>query len=268
MQQLVLSLVTLVAIAAPSQLLLLDLLGILKAPGSIKKLAPPALLLLVAVIVYSVSTGLALAGLIGVGLLAGIIGTVALDSIRIPGYLLGYMPLDLPLRFGTKVFDLDQKFMLGMMSKVMHYINEQMGNGVPSTALMDARGFPTLSVRVVRRFARPTMGEVLQQNSVPLRRVRLTGYLWHYSNGASFGVAHVLLFGRGAWVYTIGFGLLLALVFLMIVRYLVPPMKLGVGLPSVVLLAHAALIVTLGLITQSLVTPSEQTYSFLHMLGS
>ncbi len=265
--QLVLSLVALVAIAAPSQLLLLDLLGILKAPGSIKKLAPPALLLLGGVIVYSVLNGLALAGLIGVGLLAGIIGTVALDSIRIPGYLLGYMPLDLPLRFGTKALDLDQKFMLGMMGKVMRYINEQMGNGVPSTALMDARGFPTLSVRVIRRFARPTMGEVLQQNSVPLRRVRLAGYLWHYSNGASFGVAHVLLFGRGAWVYTIGFGLLLALVFLMIIRYLVPPMKLGVGLPLVVLLAHAALSVTLGLITQSLVTPSEQTYSFLHMLG-
>lgn len=134
--------------------------------------------------------------------------------------------------------------------------------------LMNAKGFPTLPVRTIKRFARPTVGEVLKENKVPLWRARLTGYLWHYANGASFGIAHVLIFGRGGWVYTIGFGLLLALVFLLIVKFLVPPMKPGVGLPAVVLLAHGAVILVLGLITQALVTPSEETYSFLQILKS
>lgn len=178
------------------------------------------------------------------------------------------MPLDLPLRFGTKALNLDQKFMLGMMGKLMRYVNGQMGNGVPSTVLMNSRGFPTLSVGVIRRFAKPTMTEVLEQNNISLWKVRLTGYLWHYSNGASFGVAHVLLFGRGGWLYTIGFGLLLAIVFLMIVRFLVPPMRPGFGLPAVVLLAHVGVIIALGSITQSLVTPSEEGYSLLQMLRS
>lgn len=265
---LILTSLTLLAIGVPSQLLLLDILGKLKAPGSIKRLAPPALVLIVGIAVFSVSNDIPLANLIGIGLLAGIIGTAALDSIRIPGYLLGYMPLDLPLRFGTKALNLDGKFMLAMMPKVMSYVNEQIAKGVSTRILMDGKGFPRLPVRVIRGFARPTLSEVLQQNNVPLWKVRLTGYLWHYSNGASFGVAHAILFGRGAWIFTIAFGLVLAVVFLTILRFLVPPMKPGLKLPAVVFLAHGAVILVLGIITQTLVTPVAETYSFLRILSS
>ena len=133
---------TLLAIAAPSQLLLLDVVGKLKAPRSIKLLAVPALALIIGIVAYSVLNGLPLADLIAVGLIAGIVGTAALDSIRIPGYLLGFMPLDLPLRFGTKALNLDGKFMLAMMPKVMAYVNEQIAKGVSTRTLMEVRGFP------------------------------------------------------------------------------------------------------------------------------
>lgn len=258
----------LVAAGTPSQLLLLDVFGKLKAPRSIKLLAPPGLLLIVGIVWFSLQKDLPLANLIVVGAIAGIVGTLGLDSIRIPGYLLGYMPLDLPLRFGTKALNLDDKFMLGMMPKVMNYVNEEMAKGVSSGALMNAVGFPQLPVRVIRAFARPTLGEVLGNNNVPVWKVRLTGYLWHYSNGASFGIAHAILFGRGPWLFTIGFGLLLATVFLTILRRLVPPMKPGYALPTVVFLAHAAVILILGLITQNFVTPSGDSDSFLRLVST
>ncbi|MBI2649660.1 MAG: hypothetical protein HYW93_08445, partial [Thaumarchaeota archaeon] len=140
---------TLVVVGTSSQLLLLDLLGKFKAPKSIKLLAPPALVLIITVSIYAVVRQLPLANLIWVGLIAGILGTVALDSIRIPGYLLGYMPLDLPLRFGTKALKLDNKFMLGMMPKVIGHVNEQIAKGVSPRSLMDGKGFPKLSVGVI-----------------------------------------------------------------------------------------------------------------------
>lgn len=257
---------TLLAVGTPSQLLLLDLLGKFKAPRSIKLLAPPAFVLIIAISVYTVAERLPLANLIWVGLIAGILGTVALDSIRIPGYLLGYMPLDLPLRFGTKALNLDNKFMLGMMPKVLGYVNDRIAAGIPAKNLMDEKGFPKLPVGVIRGFARPTMTEVLEQNKVPLWKVRLTGYLWHYSNGASFGIAHAVLFGRGPWIFTVGFGLLLAIVFLTIIRFLVPPMKPGLRLPAVVFLAHAEVIIVLGIVTQSFVTPAGDGTSILRSI--
>jgi hypothetical protein len=263
-----LAVLALLAAGTPSQLLLLDVFGKLKAPRSIKLLAPPGLVLLLAISVFSFLNDLPLASLILVGAIAGIVATVGLDSIRIPGYLLGYMPLDLPLRFGTKALNLDDKFMLGMMPKVMHYVNDQIANGVPSNALMNARGFPQVSVRTIRGFARPTLGEVLSKNNVPLWRVRLSGYLWHYSNGASFGIAHAILFGRGPWIFTIGFGLLLAIVFLTILKRLVPPMKPGYKFLAVVLLAHGVVILVLGLITQNFVTPAGESDSFLRVVST
>jgi len=259
---------TLLAIGTPSQLLILDILGKFKAPRSIRLLAPPALVLIASISIYARFTQSPLVNLIFVGLISGILGTLALDSIRIPGYLLGYMPLDLPLRFGTKALSLDDKFMLGMMPKVLGYVNDQMAKGVSPKRLMNEKGFPRLPVKIIRSFARPTMTEVLSQNKVPLWKVRFTGYLWHYSNGASFGIAHAVLFGKGPWILTIGFGLLLAIIFLTIIRFLVPPMSPGFKLPAVVLLAHLAVILVLGSLVQNYVTAAgDEESMFRSVLG-
>lgn len=176
--------------------------------------------------------------------------------------------MDLPVRFGTKALNLDSKFMLGMMPKVMGYVSDEMAKGVSPKVLMDSKAFPKLPVKVIRTLARPTLREVLQENKTPLGKVRLVGYTWHYLNGASFGVAHALLFGRGPWVFTVGFGLLLAVVFLTIIRFLVPPMKPGLKLPTVVLLAHVGVVLVLGLFTQTFMTDSADAQSLLHMLYS
>jgi len=249
-------------------LLLMDLLGIFKAPKSIKLLAPPAFVLVLGVSAYAYFTGSPVANLVLAGVVAGLLGTLALDSIRIPGYLLGYMPLDLPLRFGTKVLGLDDKFMLAMMPRVMGYVNGKMAAGVPADELLNKKGFPSLPVGAIRSFARPTMREVLGERKVPLWKVRLTGYTWHYSNGVAFGIADAVLFGTGKWLFTVAFGLSLALVFLTIVRFLVPPMKLGAKLPLVVLLAHMAVILALLFVAHSLITPQGNSQTFAGHLFS
>jgi hypothetical protein len=247
-------------------LLLMDLLGIFKTPRSIKLLAPPALAIFLGTSAVAYFDGSPTTNLIWAGIIAGVLGTVALDSVRIPGYLLGYMPLDLPLRFGTKALGIDDKFMLGMMPKVMGYVNSRMGAGVPSSKLLNKKGFPALPVSVIKGFARPTLGEVLEESRISFRKVRLTGYLWHYSNGIAFGIADATLFGRGPWLLTMGFGLTLALVFLMIVKFLVPPMKMGTKLPLVVLLAHLAVIAVLVLVAHNLITASADSQSLFSQL--
>ncbi len=65
---------------------------------------------------------------------------------------------------------------------------------------------------------------------------------------------------------TIGFGLLLAIVFLTIIRFLIPPMKPGFKLPFVVLLAHVAVIIVLTIVTQSYVTSAGDNGSILHSI--
>ncbi len=65
------------------------------------------------------------------------------------------------------------------------------------------------------------------------------------------------------WILTIGFGLLLAVVFLVILRFLIPPMRPGLKLPALVLLAHAEVILVLGVITQKFVTTAGEGYSVL-----
>src|SRR5574340_292901 len=142
MDSIILSNLVLLGAGAPPTLLLLDVRGIFKAPRSIKLLAPPALVLFLGSVALAYSEGSAVTNLVWAGVVAGLLGTAALDSIRIPGYLLGYMPLDLPLRFGTKALGLDEKFMLGMMPKVMGYVNSEMAAGVPASKLLDKKGFP------------------------------------------------------------------------------------------------------------------------------
>jgi hypothetical protein len=244
----------------------MDLLGIFKAPKSIKLLAPPALAIFLGSWAFAYSTSSPTTNLISAGVIAGLLGTAALDSVRIPGYLLGYMPLDLPVRFGTKALGLDDRFMLGMMPKVMGYVNGKMSEGVPSGRLLNKKGFPSLPVGVIRSFARPTLGEVLEQNKVPFWKVRLTGYLWHYSNGIAFGIADAILFGKGPWIFTVAFGVTLAVVFLTIVKFLVPPMKLGAKLPLVVLLAHVAVILVLVLIAHTLITAAGDSSTLVSQL--
>lgn len=263
---LLLSGLTLVAIAAPSQLLMFELFGKIRAPDSIRKLGVPALALVLVLLGYGYVYEAHFFGLVGWGLLGGVLATVALDSIRIPGWLAGWMPLDLPLRFGTMALGVDDRLKMKMMGRVMKYSLGEMKKG--RDIIPEGSTIPKLSVAEVRTMIEPALGDTLRESGLSKLKVRAVGYLWHYSNGASFGVAHVLLFGRGNAVYTLGFSMLLATVFLLILSKLIPVLRPGVKLPAVVILAHVNVSWVLALIAFTFVSPEMEAFSLLDMMAS
>ncbi len=258
-------LVILAAAAVPSQMLLGDVLGIIRAPRSLRIFGIPALVLFIALLLFVFANHGVLFGAIAVGVGVGILSTLALDSIRIPGYLTGNMPMDLPMRFGSMILGLDKRLKQQVQRRVLRHINEQIQEGVPSTELMDETGFPRLPLRTMRKLLKPAFKEVLEERGIPSWKVRGSGYLWHYTNGATFGIIHALLFGA-SWPFTIVFGLVLAGTFIFIIQYLIPPMKLGPRMPTVILLAHVAVILVFGFGFAAFLAPEASALSLLGQL--
>lgn len=247
-------------------MLLLDLLGKMPAPRTLRLIGVPALVVFVGLLVFFSTSYSILFGAVTLGIAAGILATLALDSVRIPGYLLGWMPMDLPMRFGTMILGLDTKLKLRVMSGVMGHVNEQVKQGVPTTALMTEAGFPKLPMRAMRGLLRPAFKDVMAETGVSSKTVRASGYLWHYTNGASFGVIHALLFGA-SWPFTILFGFVLAGTFLAILRFMIPPMRPGKRMPAVILLAHVAVILVLGVLFQTYLSAEGNELSLLNQLA-
>ena len=257
-----------IASAVPPLLLLAEVTEKFRTPRSLKLIGLPALILFLVASGISTFAAPSLAILIGWGLVAGLIATVGLDTVRISGYLFGYMPLDLPLRFGSMALGLESKFKLAMMGNVLPYAREEAEKG---RQLVPEGGFiPKLSVPEVKRFVLPSFMKVMKDTGISRFRITSSGYLWHYINGMSFGVTHAILLGSGRGILplglSVGFGLLLATVFLLIIRFLVPIMKPGVKLPIVVYLAHINVIWVLVLITQTFVPPEAEGASLFSIV--
>ena len=119
--------------AVPSQMLLLDVFGKLPAPKSLRFIGVPAVAAFVGLLFISFSSRSILFGAVTLGIFAGLLATLALDSVRIPGFLLRWMPMDLPMRFGTMILGLDTRLKLRVMSAVMGHVNEQIRQGVAAT---------------------------------------------------------------------------------------------------------------------------------------
>jgi hypothetical protein len=247
-------------------MLLLDVLGKIPAPKTLRFVGIPAFVLFVALLISFYATNPILVGAVTLGIAAGVLATLALDSVRIPGYLIGWMPMDLPMRFGMMILGLDTKLKLRVMSGVMSRVSEEMKNGVPANKLMNEAGFPKLPMRTMRQLLRPAFKETVQEAGVTSRRVRLSGYAWHYTNGASFGVIHALLFGSN-WLFTIAFGFALAATFLLILRFMIPPMRPGRRMPTVILLAHVGVILVLGAMFQTYLSRQASEFSLLSQLA-
>ncbi len=241
----------------------------IRTPLSLKLIGLPALIVFLVATGITASVAPSLFVLIVLGLVAGLVATAGLDAIRLPGYLLGYMPLDLPLRFGSMALGLEKDFKLAMMGNVLPYVRKESEKG---RKMIGSDGFtPSLSVQEVRQFVLPSLTKVIREKRVSKFRLSAVGYLWHYMNGASFGITHAILLGSGrgalGFTLTVGFGLLLATVFLLILRFLIPVMKLGKKLPLVVYLAHINVIWVLALIMQTFVPAEAEGASLVSVVS-
>jgi len=152
----------LAAAAFPSQMLLLDALGKMPAPKTLRYFGVPAIVLFIGLLLFFFTSNRVLFGAVTLGIGSGILATLVLDSVRIPGYLLGWMPMDLPMRFGMMILNHDTKLKLRVMSGVLGHVNEQLKQGVPAKALMNEKGFPRLPMRTVRQLLHPAFNEAMQ----------------------------------------------------------------------------------------------------------
>lgn len=90
-------------LGAPTAMLMLDRLAGLSAKRSFRTQGLPALLVFIALGLYTFVVDDPLFELIWWGFVGGIVGTIALDAVRLPGVRAGAFPMDMPMMFGAMV---------------------------------------------------------------------------------------------------------------------------------------------------------------------
>lgn len=97
-------------------------------------------------------------------------------------------------------------------------------------------------------------------------KATIVGYLYHYANGAAFGVVYALLFGKARWIVGLGYGALI-----WVLMTVTPPMLLVMGMGVVgglkaisvsdfaviSLFAHLVYGAVLGLLVERFVTEKK-----------
>jgi len=154
------------------------------------------------------------------GMAAGAIASVALEAIRIPAYMFAkWMPMD------------------SMISLPGLLLTEKI------TALSQVK-------------------QVIMQSGVPMNLYHapldafLVGGLWHFWNGATFGIIYALLIGKGKWWYGMIWAVIIEMT-MMVAPYLIMmkgPFGIqymdGYNIFVVTLIAHLAFGAILGIIVQ------------------
>lgn len=107
---------------APISLLLADRLVGVPAQLVIRFLGLPWLAALVAVLVYGGVAEKGLAALFAWGALGGLLGTVALDVVRLAGLRRGAFPIDMPMMFGAISFGLAPRLQRNVMMRLIEEV--------------------------------------------------------------------------------------------------------------------------------------------------
>lgn len=79
----------------------------------------PGLIVFVGALIYALVGGDPVAQLVAWGALAGVLGTVLLDAVRLTGVHLGAFPADMPQLFGTIALGLAPRFQRNMMQEMV-----------------------------------------------------------------------------------------------------------------------------------------------------
>lgn len=115
---------------------------------------------------------------------------------------------------------------------------------------------PKLPMQIARQLLRKAIPATCKEAGVSFGRVRFAGYLWHFINGATYGLAYTLLFGMGSWPLALAWGIFVDLVMMVSM----PPMMPMIRLPFprflvVPYLAHLAMAIPIGYFALTYITP-------------
>jgi hypothetical protein len=109
--------------AGPITLLLADRILGVPAPKVIRYLGVPAVIVFVALIAYGIAQDEPVVRLVAWGALGGILGTIALDIVRLIGLGLGLFPMDMPMMFGVIALGHAPRFQRNMISRLVEHLS-------------------------------------------------------------------------------------------------------------------------------------------------
>ncbi len=323
--------------AIPVGGLLLDRLFDVPAPRYVALLGIPWLASAAALVLAAQANGLAIAPLVVWGTVGGLLGTVALDAVRLIGVRYGAFPLDMPRMFGVLLSNLAPALQRNMVARMveataalpddarrdamapriaalarlgerrremvvagmmaglarlpeerrqamlatqlaliaeaptaarqalMRTMQKAMTNGV-RPGYGQPRGMPRIPMAAFRRMADVELPRTVREAGLPLRRVLLRGYVWHFVMGATFGVQYTLLFGAGSWGLAIAWGVFVWFAMMVVMPPMMPMVRFPAWFPVVPLVAHVAFAVPLAWIALRFVG-SGTAWSLLSLVG-
>lgn len=212
----------------------------------------PSLVIFAVIWLYSLQAGQALASLISWGVVNGIALTIALDIVRLTGVKLGTMPMDMPISFGLRA--------TGLFEEVKKRMIERM-------KAVGAMGMPIeLTMFGAAAMMKPLIAEVLQDKKAK-GRVRLAGYVWHFLNGITFGLAYTLGVGSGHWLIALGWGLLVWVLMMLVMPALMNGAKITASIFFTALVAHIVMALPLVWIPQVALSGAPNQFTLLSLLA-
>jgi hypothetical protein len=113
------------------------------------------------------------------------------------------------------------------------------------------------------------LSSAAEEAGIPYWHVVFAGYLWHYVVGATFGIAHMMLFGSANLATTIGWGIFIWAVMMTVMPPMMPMVKLPYPRFMVIpFIAHLAFSLPVWWVASSLITPAAHASSLLGALRS
>ncbi len=227
--ELSLTIIVIILSGASASLLLLPPLGIIPYASFRDVVIIPSVVIIFAIGILSRSKFPRISNRLFIGMAAGAIASFALEAIRIPAYMFTkWIPMDSMISLPGLL--LTEK--ITMLSEVKQTI---MQSGVP-----------------------------MNLYHAPLDAF-LVGGLWHFWNGATFGIIYALLIGKGKWWYGMIWAVVIEMV-MMVAPYLIimkGPFGIehmdGYNIFVITLIAHLAFGAILGILVQKWKKDSEPT---------
>ncbi len=218
--ELVLTIIVIVLCGASSMLLVFGPLSIIPYAMFRDVAIIPSVIAIFAIGILSRSKFPRITNRIFVGMSAGAVASFALEAIRIPGYMFTkWMPMD------------------SMISLPGLLLTEKI------TALSEVKQIVMQS------------GVAMNLYHAPLDAF-MVGALWHFWNGATFGIIYALLIGKGKWWYGMIWAFIIEIV-MMLAPYLIimkGPFGIehmdGYNIFAITLIAHLAFGAVLGILVQ------------------
>jgi len=218
--ELVLTIIVIVICGASSMLLVFGPLSIMEYAMFRDVAIIPSIIAIFAIGILSRSRFPRISNRIFVGMSAGAVASFALEAIRIPGYMFAkWLPMD------------------SMISLPGLFLTEKI------TALSEVK-------QVVMQ-----SGVAMNLYHAPIDAF-MAGALWHFWNGATFGIIYALLIGKGKWWYGMIWAFIIEII-MMVSPYLIimkGPFGIehmdGYNIFAITLIAHLAFGAVLGILVQ------------------